>query len=96
MMVVIRQFHDGMRAYVRPDDGLCSDWLEVEQELRKGCVLFPQLLNISFAAALVLVLQRFIENTAILAELMYLKELPRRWNRSRFTAGTFNMPASYQ
>ena len=25
MIAVIRQFHDGMRACVRPDDGVCSD-----------------------------------------------------------------------
>ena len=33
-IAVIQQFHDGMRACVRPDDGVCSDWLEVEQGLR--------------------------------------------------------------
>ena len=76
-MVAIRQFHDGMRAYVRPDDdGVCLDWLEVEQGLRKGCVLFPQLFNIFFAAVLIVALQRFIENTAILAELVHMKEPP--------------------
>ena len=31
IIAVIRQFHDGMRAYVRPDDSVCSDWFEVEQ-----------------------------------------------------------------
>ena len=25
MIAIIRQFHDGMRACVRPDDGVCSD-----------------------------------------------------------------------
>ena len=30
MLAVIQQFHDGMRACVRPDDGVCSDWFEVE------------------------------------------------------------------
>ena len=25
MLAVIRQFHDGIRACVRPDDGVCSD-----------------------------------------------------------------------
>ena len=34
MTAVIRQFHDDMRACVRPDDGVCSDWFEVEQGLR--------------------------------------------------------------
>ena len=35
MIAVIRQFHNGMRACVRLDDGVCSDWFEVEQGLRQ-------------------------------------------------------------
>ena len=35
MIAVIRQLHDGMRACVRPDDGVCSDWFQVEQGLRR-------------------------------------------------------------
>ena len=29
MMAVIQQLHDRIRACVRPDDGVCSDWFEV-------------------------------------------------------------------
>ena len=34
MISVIRQFHDGMRACVWLDDGVCSGWFAVEQGLR--------------------------------------------------------------
>ena len=61
-----------MRARVRPDDGVCLDWFEVEQGLRQGCVLFLHI----FAAVLTVVVQRFSDDTVILAELVRLKEPP--------------------
>ena len=76
MIAVVQKLHDGVRAFVRPDDGVCLDRFEVEQELRQGCVLSPMLFNIFFAAVLTVVLQRFREDTVILAEVMHLKEPP--------------------
>ena len=75
MTAVIQQFHDRMRTYVRPDDGVCSDCFEVEQELRQECVLSLLLFNI-YAAVLIVVLQRFSEDTVILTELVHLKKPP--------------------
>ena len=71
MIAAIRQFHDGMRACVLPDDRVCLDWFEV---VRQGCMLSPLLFNIFFAAVLNAVLQRFSEEPVILAELVHLKE----------------------
>ena len=46
MLTVIRQFHEGMRARVCTDDGEHSEWFDVTQGLRQGCVLSPLLFNI--------------------------------------------------
>ena len=85
-MIVIRQFHERMRACVRNDDGQCSEWFEVTQGLRQGCVLSPLLSNIFFDAILLVALERFSKDADILADLVHLQEQPskltlkRHWN----------------
>ena len=48
----------------------------MEQGLLQGCVLSPLLFNTFFTVVLTVVLQRFSEEPAILAELVHLKEPP--------------------
>ena len=75
MIAVIRQFHNGMQAQVRMDDGELSDWFKVTQGVRQGCVLSPPLLNIFFAAATEVILVHFSkDDTTILKDLVYLEE----------------------
>ena len=74
MIAVICQFHDGMRARARMDDGELSEWFLVTQGLRRGCVLSPLLFNIVFAAAVEAIVARFSEDKVILEDLMYLQE----------------------
>ena len=76
MIEMVRQFHDGMKACVRSDDGRCSEWFEVAQGLRKGCVLSPLLFDVFFVAILFVVLERFSKDTGILADLIHLQEQP--------------------
>ena len=56
IIAAIRQFHSRMRACMRSDDGVCSDWFKVEQCLWQGYVLPPLLFIIFFVVVLTVVL----------------------------------------
>ena len=72
MLTSIRQFHQGMRSRVRTDDGEQSEWFDVTQELRQGCVLSPSIFNVFFVAAIHAVLVR--EDPDISRDLVHLEE----------------------
>ena len=78
MIEVIHQFCDEMKACVRSDDGRCSEWFEVAQGLRQGCVRSPLLFNVFFAAIRFVVLERFSKDAGILADLIHLQEQPSK------------------
>ena len=70
----VRQFHDGMRARVRTDDGEHSEWFNVTQRRRQDCVLSPLLVSMFFAAALNVVVVRFNEDEGIVQNLVHLDD----------------------
>ena len=70
MLAVIRQFHDGMQACVRLDDGECSDKFDVGQGLRRGCVLAPMLFNMFFTAVLRVTEKRFLADAVIMGNMV--------------------------
>ena len=71
---IIRQFHNGMRACVRLDDRVCSEWFAVEQGLRQGCVLAGLLFNIFFAVVINMASARFKAEKSIVDALVHLRK----------------------
>ena len=73
----IRQYHDGMGAYVRLDDRVGSGWFAVEQGLRRGWVLAPLLLNIFLSAVINVVYTHFKACKCIMDALVHLRKKKR-------------------
>ena len=73
MVDFVRQFHDGMRAYVRLDGGRVSGWFEVGEGLHQGYVLAPILFNIFFTAVLNTAEERLRADPQIEADLVSIR-----------------------
>ena len=67
VLTVICQLHEGMRARVRADDGEHSEWFDVTQGLRQGCVLSAFLFKVFFPAVIHVVLILFSVDLLIYA-----------------------------
>ena len=87
MTSCIRQFHDGVRAYVRLDDRVCSRWFAVEQSLRQGCALAPLLINIFSAVVINVASTRFKADKGITDDLEHLRKKRGAGGRGETTAG---------
>ena len=87
MISVIRQFDDGMRAFVRLDDRVCSRWFAVEQSLRQGCVLAPLLFNIFFVAAINVACARFKADEGSMDALLHPRKKRNVGVREEATVG---------
>ena len=72
MFAVIRQFHDGVQAFVRLNDGECSDKFDAGQGLRQGSVLAPLLFNMFFTALPRVAEKRFLADAAITDNMVQL------------------------
>ena len=74
ILKVIQQFYDGLRAGVWNNDGRCPAWFKAAHGLRQGCVLSPLLLNVFFAAILLVALERFTKDANILEDPPHVQE----------------------
>ena len=72
MLTDLRNFPEGVRALVRTYDDKLSEWFDVKQGLRQGCVLSLLLFNVLFAAALHIVMVHCSKDEAIVRYLTRL------------------------
>ena len=90
MLAIIRQFHDGMQACVRLDDGECSDKFDVGQGLRQGCVLTPLLFNMFFTALLRAANKRFLGDAAVTDNTVQLQRKEEDEKKGTTRTGKFD------
>ena len=77
MTKAFHQFNDGMRTCVQNNDGRFLAWFEGAQGLRQEGVLSPLLFNVFFAVILLVALEKFSQDTDILANLLTYKNSRR-------------------
>ena len=73
MLAIIRQFHDGMRARVKTNDGMYPEWFDVEQGMYQGCNLAPLLMYIFFAAMLRVCVSGFDLDSELVADMVEIR-----------------------
>lgn len=74
LVSILRQFHDGMRVCVHLDSGVTSEWLEVHQGLRLGCMMTPFLSSSFFAAVMTMTCDRFSIDKAVVHDFIRTAE----------------------
>ena len=79
---------DGMRAWARLDDRVCSGWFAVEQRRCQGCVLATLLFNIFFAALINVAPTQFKIDKDIMNALIHLRGKEGAGGRGEETART--------
>ena len=90
MLAVIREFHVGMQACERLDDGECSDKFDVGQRLWQGCVLAPLLFNMFFTAVLRVAEKRFLADAAITDNMVQLQRKEKGEKNGTSRTGKFD------
>ena len=107
MLAVIRQFHDGIQACVRLDDGECLNKIDVGQGLRRGCVIAPLLFIMFFTAVLRSLMrppwttcysykkegERAKEEQPTSGQSRWAEK--RRWMRAKYSTCVLNADAQY-